>query len=214
LRGRHIVLNGFGAKTNIDQTKDEIAVGYGVTVACHGADTSKPDQVADLVSSSASALGNIDILVNNAGIQHVAPIETFPAEKWDQILAIDLSGAFHAMRVAIPIMKAKKWGRIINIASAHGLVASPFKSAYVAAKHGIVGLTKVAALEPAEQRRDGQCRLPRLRLDAVGRETDWGSGEGARHLYRRRRARRVARQTGHKTVRYSRGACRVGRVSV
>jgi 3-hydroxybutyrate dehydrogenase len=148
--GANIVLNGLGAKTEVDQTIDEIAMGYGVTVAYHGADISKPDQVADLVSSSASALGNVDILVNNAGIQHVAPIEGFPTGKWDEILAIDLSGAFHAMRVAIPIMKVKKWGRIINIASAHGLVASPFKSAYVAAKHGIVGLTKVAGLELAE----------------------------------------------------------------
>jgi 3-hydroxybutyrate dehydrogenase len=148
--GANIVLNGLGARANIDKTKDEIAMGYGVTVAYYAADISKPDQVADLVSSSAFALGNIDILVNNAGIQHVAPIEAFPAEKWDQILAIGLSGAFHAMRAAIPIMKAKKWGRIINIASAHGLVASPFKSAYVAAKHGIVGLTKVAAHELAE----------------------------------------------------------------
>jgi 3-hydroxybutyrate dehydrogenase len=139
-----------GAKTEIDQTIDEIAMGAGVTVAYHGADISNPDQVGNLISSSASALGNVDILVNNAGIQHVAPIEAFPTGKWDEILAIDLSGVFHAMRAAIPIMKAKKWGRIINIASAHGLVASPFKSAYVAAKHGIVGLTKVAALELAE----------------------------------------------------------------
>jgi 3-hydroxybutyrate dehydrogenase len=148
--GANIVLNGLGAKTEIDQATDAIAMGYRVMVAYHGADISKPDQVADLISSSASALGNVDILINNAGIQHVAPIEAFPIEKWDEILAIDLSGAFHAMRMAIPIMKAKKWGRIINIASAHGLVASPFKSAYVAAKHGIVGLTKVAALELAE----------------------------------------------------------------
>jgi 3-hydroxybutyrate dehydrogenase len=111
----------------------------------------RPEQIADMVKSAQELLGGVDILVNNAGIQHVAPIDAFPLEKWDAIIAINLSSAFHAIRSALPGMKQRKWGRIINIASAHGLVASPFKSAYVAAKHGIVGMTKSVALEIAEQ---------------------------------------------------------------
>jgi 3-hydroxybutyrate dehydrogenase len=110
---------------------------------------SKPLEVAAMVDQVGRRFGSVDVLVNNAGIQHVAPLEEFPIEKWDQILAINLSAAFHAMRVALPGMKSRKWGRIINVASAHGLVASPFKSAYVAAKHGLVGLTKTVALETA-----------------------------------------------------------------
>jgi 3-hydroxybutyrate dehydrogenase len=115
----------------------------------HGADMSQPAQIEDMVKSCERDFGRLDILVNNAGIQHVAPIEAFPAERWDAIIAINLSSAFHAMHAALPGMKARNWGRVINIASAHGLVASVHKSAYVAAKHGIVGLTKVAALETA-----------------------------------------------------------------
>ncbi|HEU0223140.1 MAG TPA: 3-hydroxybutyrate dehydrogenase [Paracoccaceae bacterium] len=149
-QGAAIVLNGFGPRDEIDRTVRALADETGARVAYHGADISRPAEVADLVTSTEAMLGQVDILVNNAGIQHVAPIEDFPPEIWDRILAINLSGAFHAMRAAIPGMKARGWGRIVNIASAHGLVASPFKSAYVAAKHGIVGLTKVAALELAE----------------------------------------------------------------
>ena len=133
-----------------------------------------------MVTDAETKLGSVDILVNNAGIQFVSPIEDFPVEKWDQIIAINLSAAFHAIRAAVPGMKARKWGRIINTASAHSLVASPFKSAYVAAKHGIAGLTKTVALEIATLRRHRQLHLARLCLDAAGREADPRHHEGAR----------------------------------
>jgi 3-hydroxybutyrate dehydrogenase len=148
--GADVMLNGFGDAAAIARLRDELEQEFGVTVAHSGADMSRPDEVEEMVAAGAGKLGAVDILVNNAGIQHVAPIESFPPAKWDQILAINLSAAFHAMRAVIPPMAARRWGRIVNIASAHGLVASPFKSAYVAAKHGLVGLTKVAALELAE----------------------------------------------------------------
>ncbi|RYX97438.1 MAG: 3-hydroxybutyrate dehydrogenase [Comamonadaceae bacterium] len=148
-QGANIVINGFG---DVDGPKAEIEA-LGVKVAYHGADMSKPDEIADMMKYAATQFGQVDILVNNAGIQHVARIENFPVEKWDAIIAINLSSAFHATRLALPAMLAsnggKGWGRIINVASAHGLVGSPEKSAYVAAKHGIVGLTKVTALENA-----------------------------------------------------------------
>ena len=148
-QGANIVLNGFG---NVDGPKGEIA-GLGVKVAYHGADMSKPAEIDAMMKFAAAEFGQVDILVNNAGIQHVARVENFPVEKWDAVIAINLSSAFHATRLALPAMQAadngKGWGRIINIASAHGLVGSPEKSAYVAAKHGIVGLTKVTALENA-----------------------------------------------------------------
>ena len=146
--GANIMLNGFGDPAAIEGLKKEIGA-TGVKVDYHPADMTKPAEIADLIKQTAATLGSVDILVNNAGIQHVAPVEEFPAEKWDQILAVNLSSAFHGIRAALPGMKEKGWGRIINIASAHGLVASPFKSAYVAAKHGVVGLTKTVALETA-----------------------------------------------------------------
>ena len=146
--GANIMLNGFGEAAAIENVKKEIAA-LGVGVDYHPADMTKPDQIADLIKATAARFGNVDILVNNAGIQHVALIEDFPPERWDAIIAINLSSAFHTMQHALPLMKANKWGRVINIASAHGLVASAQKSAYVAAKHGIVGLTKAAALETA-----------------------------------------------------------------
>jgi 3-hydroxybutyrate dehydrogenase len=124
--------------------------GFGVEVDYSGADMSKPDSIAEMMEGALSAFGRLDILVNNAGIQHVAPLSEFPTAKWDAILAINLSSAFHTTRLALPSMVKNNWGRIVNIASAHGLVASPFKSAYVAAKHGMLGLTKVTALEAAE----------------------------------------------------------------
>ncbi|HTR15747.1 MAG TPA: 3-hydroxybutyrate dehydrogenase [Acetobacteraceae bacterium] len=148
-RGAHILLNGFGDAAAIEQLRAGIAAEFGVSVSYSAADMTKPDEIAGLVRQADTELGGLDILVNNAGIQYTAPIEEFPTEKWDAIIAINLSAAFHAMHAAIPVMKARGWGRIINIASAHGLVASPNKSAYVAAKHGIVGLTKVAAIELA-----------------------------------------------------------------
>ena len=144
-QGANIVLNGFG---DADTPQQEIAA-LGVQVAYHGADMSKPAEIEAMMAFAADKFGGVDILVNNAGIQHVAPIESFAPEKWDAIIAINLSSAFHTTRLAIPFMRQKNWGRIINIASAHGLVASAQKSAYVAAKHGIVGLTKVTALELA-----------------------------------------------------------------
>jgi 3-hydroxybutyrate dehydrogenase len=148
--GANVVLNGFGEQAQIEKITNELSRGSSVMVSYSGADISKRDQVEEMVAGTIRDYGGIDILINNAGVQHVAPIESFPPEKWDQILAINLSGAFHAIRAAVPAMKAKKWGRIINIASAHALVASPFKAAYVAAKHGLLGLTKVVALELAE----------------------------------------------------------------
>jgi 3-hydroxybutyrate dehydrogenase len=148
--GVDIVLNGFGDAAAIEKGRAALAASAGVRVLYHGADMTKPDEIADMVAYAKRELGRLDILVNNAGVQFVAQIEDFPAQKWDQIIAINLSSAFHATRAAVPIMKAQKRGRIVNIASAHGLVASPFKSAYVAAKHGIVGLTKTVALEVAE----------------------------------------------------------------
>ncbi|MCB2026790.1 MAG: 3-hydroxybutyrate dehydrogenase [Ottowia sp.] len=144
-QGANIVMNGFG---DHEGPKKEIEA-LGVKVEYHGADMSKPAEIEAMMKFAAGKFGGVDILVNNAGIQYVAPIQDFPPERWDAIIAINLSSAFHTSRLAIPHMKQKNWGRIINIASAHGLVASKEKSAYVAAKHGIVGLTKVAALELA-----------------------------------------------------------------
>jgi 3-hydroxybutyrate dehydrogenase len=148
--GANVMLNGFGDAKEIEKTRSDLAAKYNVRVLYSGADMSKPDQVSGMVDQANRELGRVDILVNNAGIQHVAPIDEFPEGKWDAILAINLSSAFHATKAALPGMKARNWGRIINVASAHGLVASPFKSAYVAAKHGVVGLTKVTAMEVAE----------------------------------------------------------------
>ena len=148
--GMHVMLNGFGDKAEIQKIRADMEETCGVKTAYSAADMSKPGDIVQMVDDARKRLGQVDVLVNNAGIQHVEAIETFPAAKWDAIIAIDLSSAFHAMRAVVPEMKSRKWGRIINIASAHGLVASPFKSAYVAAKHGILGLTKTVALEMAE----------------------------------------------------------------
>jgi len=144
-QGADIVLNGFG-----DAEAPQAAIAeLSVKVAYHGADMSKPDQIEDMMKFAASKFGRVDILVNNAGIQHVAKVEDFPTERWDAIIAINLTSAFHTTRLAVPAMREANWGRIINVASAHGLVASAQKSAYVAAKHGIVGFTKSVALETA-----------------------------------------------------------------
>jgi 3-hydroxybutyrate dehydrogenase len=148
--GSNIVINGFGDVAAVEETRAGLARAHNVGVAYSRADISQRDDIAAMIDLARGEFGGVDILVNNAGIQHVAPIEDFPVEKWDAILAINLTGAFHAIRLAVPAMKQKGWGRIINIASAHALVASPFKSAYVAAKHGILGLTKTVALEVAE----------------------------------------------------------------
>jgi 3-hydroxybutyrate dehydrogenase len=146
-QGAHVILNGFG---EFETPKAEVAaMREGIKVGYHGADMSKPAEIEAMMAYAVSDFGGVDILVNNAGIQHVANVEDFPVEKWDAIIAINLSSAFHATRLAVPRMRERNWGRIINVASAHGLVASAQKSAYVAAKHGIVGFTKAVALETA-----------------------------------------------------------------
>lgn len=147
--GIDIVMNGFGDADEIEAERKAIE-DIGVRCIYHGADMTKPDEIVDLIETTKAEMGAVDILVNNAGIQFVSPVEEFPPEKWDAIIAINMSSAFHTIRTALPMMKEQGWGRIINIASAHGLVASPFKSAYVTAKHGIMGLTKTIALECAE----------------------------------------------------------------
>ena len=150
-QGANIVLNGFGDAAEIERLRAALAGKHGVKVSYDGADMSKGESIERMMKAALAAHGSVDILVNNAGIQHVAPVDEFPVAKWDAILAINLSAAFHTARLALPAMKSKGWGRIINIASAHALVASPYKSAYVAAKHGIAGFTKTVALEVAEQ---------------------------------------------------------------
>jgi 3-hydroxybutyrate dehydrogenase len=149
--GANIVLNGFGERAEIDRIATELKTKYRVNVTYDAADMTKPAAIAAMLEKAIAQFGAIDVLVNNAGIQHVAPVEEFPLEKWDAIIAINLSSSFHTVRAALPAMKARRWGRIVNIASAHALVASPFKSAYVAAKHGIAGFTKTVALEVAER---------------------------------------------------------------
>jgi 3-hydroxybutyrate dehydrogenase len=149
-RGAAIVLNGLGDLDRIADDCKRLAETHAVPVRHDPANMARPDEISDMVERTARAFGPCDILVNNAGIQHVAPIDEFPPEKWESIIAIDLSAVFYATRAALPRMKARGFGRIVNIASAHGLIASPFKSAYVAAKHGVVGLSKVTALETAE----------------------------------------------------------------
>jgi len=147
--GANVMINGFGDKAAIETERSGIEKDFGVKAIYSGADMTKPAEIADMIKTAEQTLGSVDVLVNNAGIQHVAPIEEFPIEKWDQIIAINLSAAFHAIRAAVPGMKTRGWGRIISTASAHSKVASPFKSAYVTAKHGIDGLTKTVALELA-----------------------------------------------------------------
>jgi 3-hydroxybutyrate dehydrogenase len=148
-QGANITMNGFGEKDAIEKARAGIEKEFGVRAFYSPADMTKPEEIADMVHATEKTFGSLDILINNAGIQHVAPIEEFPIEKWNQIIAINLSSAFHTIRAAVPGMKSRKWGRIINTASAHSLVASPFKAAYVSAKHGLAGLTKTVALELA-----------------------------------------------------------------
>jgi 3-hydroxybutyrate dehydrogenase len=149
-RGAAVVLNGLGRADKVEATCRKLSAAHDVPVSYDGADMSDPGAIRDMVERIGRSSGMVDILVNNAGIQYVAPVEEFPVERWDAILAVNLSAAFHASKAVLPDMKRRGFGRIINIASAHGLIASPFKAAYVAAKHGVVGLTKVIALEAAE----------------------------------------------------------------
>jgi len=148
--GMNVVLNGFGDAAEIESFRSGLERNHGIKALYSDADLSRPDRVRDMVQKARAAFGRIDVLVNNAGVQHVSPIDEFPEDKWDLIIALNLSAAFHAIKATIGDMKENGFGRIVNIASAHALVASPFKSAYVAAKHGLAGLTKVAALEAAE----------------------------------------------------------------
>jgi len=145
----NVVINGFGDKNEIEKIRSGLEAEFGVKALYDAADMTKPAEIAAMIRKAAQVSGAVDILVNNAGIQHVAPIEEFPVDKWDTIIAIGLSAAFHAIRAVVPGMKARKWGRIVSTASAHSLVASPFKAAYISAKHGLVGLTKTVALELA-----------------------------------------------------------------
>ena len=147
--GVDTMLNGFGDASAIEALRADLSARYGVRVGYSGADMSRPDEIVSMVRGCIDEFGSVDILVNNAGIQHTDPVQGFPRERWDAVIAINLSAAFHATGAALPGMLERNWGRVINVASAHGLVASPFKSAYVAAKHGLVGLTKVVALETA-----------------------------------------------------------------
>jgi 3-hydroxybutyrate dehydrogenase len=151
VQGCNIMLNGFGDAAAIERLRAGLAERHGVRVAYSSADMAKPAEIRALAAETARQFGSVDILVNNAGIQHVAPIVEFPEERWDAVIAINLSAAFHATKAVLPLMIAKNWGRVINVASAHGLVASGEKAAYVAAKHGLVGLTKVTAIEIANQ---------------------------------------------------------------
>jgi 3-hydroxybutyrate dehydrogenase len=148
-QGANVTINGFGDKAAVEKERSGIETEFGVKAVYSAADMSKPAEIADMVKTAEKTFGALDVLVNNAGVQFVSPIDDFPIEKWDQIIAINLSAAFHAMRAAVPGMKSRKWGRIISTASAHSLVASPFKSAYVTAKHGLAGLSKTVALETA-----------------------------------------------------------------
>ena len=185
-QGANIVLNGFG---DVEGPKAEVQA-LGVKVAYHGADMSKPFEIEAMMSFAAAQFGRVDVLVNNAGIQHVARVEDFPPEKWDAVIAINLSSAFHATRLALPAMKAANWGRIINVASVHGLVASPEKSAYVAAKHGLVGLTKVTALENATTGITCNAICPgwvltplvQKQVDAKASANGWSNDEATREL--------------------------------
>ncbi len=150
-QGANIMLNGLGDAGDVEKARSAIESEYGVKALYSPADMTRPSEITEMIAQAQRDVGGVDVLVNNAGVQYVAPVDEFPPEKWDQIIAINLTAAFHTTRAAVPLMKASGWGRIINIASAHGLVASPFKSAYIAAKHGIVGLTKTVALETAQQ---------------------------------------------------------------
>jgi 3-hydroxybutyrate dehydrogenase len=158
--GANVLINGFGKPEDIEKERAGIESQFGVKAVYSPADMTKPDQIQGMIDQAVKELGGVDILINNAGVQYVSPIEEFPTEKWDQIIAINLSSAFHTIHAAVPVMKKGGWGRIINTASAHSLVASPFKSAYVAAKHGLNGLTKTAALELATHKITANCISP------------------------------------------------------
>jgi 3-hydroxybutyrate dehydrogenase len=188
--GAGVMLNGFGDPEEIERMRAGLEAEFGTAVRFCAADVAKPAEIARLVGETVRAFGGVDILVNNAGIQHVAPIEEFAPERWDAVIAVNLSASFHAIREALPHMKRAGWGRIINIASAHGVVASPYKVAYVAAKHGVVGLTKVVALETATTAITCNAICPgwvltplvRQQIDALARNENISAAEAERRL--------------------------------
>jgi 3-hydroxybutyrate dehydrogenase len=199
--GSDVVLNGFGKPEEIEAVQGGVAKDFGVRVSYSGADMSNPESIAEMIATALRKFGRLDVLVNNAGIQHVAPLHEFPPAKWDAIIAINLSSAFHTTRLALPSMIFNKWGRIINIASAHGLVGSAYKSAYVAA-------TRYARPHQGDGARDGRARhhlqrhLPRLCLHAARGGTDRRSGEGARHCARAGDPRGAAGTTAQQALRH------------
>jgi 3-hydroxybutyrate dehydrogenase len=196
-QGANIVLNGFGDAT----PAGEAIAALGVQVHYHGADMSKPDEIGEMMAFAASEAGGVDILVNNAGIQHVASIEDFPPERWDAIIAINLSSAFHTTRLAVPTMRQRNWGRIINLASVHGLVASTHKAAYVAAKHGLVGLTKVVALELAETGVTCNAICPGwVKTPLVEKQIEARAAQGGMTLAEAQRALLSEKQPSHEFV--------------
>src|SRR2546423_1119592 len=181
--GCNVTLNGFGDKAAIEKERAGIETEFGVKAIYSGADMTKPAEVAAMIATTEKTFGAVDVLVNNAGIQFVAKVEDFPIEKWDAVIATNLSAAFHTTRVAMPGMKKRKWGRIINISSAHGLVASAEKAAYVAAKHGIIGLTKVVAIEAANDGVTCNAICPGWVLTPLGQQQIEVRAKAARHTF-------------------------------
>ncbi|MFK4504472.1 3-hydroxybutyrate dehydrogenase [Bradyrhizobium japonicum] len=202
--GANVVINGFGSPEDIEKERAKIESDFGVKAVYSPADMTKPAEIAGMIALGEKSFGSVDVLVNNAGIQFVSPIEEFPVEKWDQIIAINLSSAFHAIRAAVPGMKKKGWGRIINTASAHSLVASPFKSAYVSAKHGIAGLTKTVALEVATHKITCNCISPGYVWTPLVERADPRHDEGAQPHARAGHQRRAARRAADQGVRHLR----------
>ncbi len=202
--GANVVLNGFGDAKEIEAIRAALAKDHRVAVTYSAADMTKPDEIAAMIADAEKEFGAVDILCNNAGIQHVAPVEEFPIDKWNAIIAINLSSAFHTIRAALPKMKAKGWGRIVNTGSAHALVASPFKAAYVAAKHGIAGLTKTVALETAEAGITVNAICPGYVWTPLVEKTDPRHHEGAPHDGGPGEARRAARGAADQAIRHGR----------
>ena len=211
--GANVTINGFGETAAIETERSGIEKDFGVKARYSAADMTKPAEIADMIRDAEKAFGRVDILVNNAGIQHVAPIEEFPIEKWDAIIAINLSAAFHAIRAAVPGMKARKWGRIVNTASAHSKVASPFKSAYVTAKHGINGLTKTVALEVATFGITANCISPGYVWTPLV-EKQIPDTMKARDLTASRSRRRAAGRAADQGIRHRRPGGLAGALSV
>ena len=212
--GANIVINGMGAPADIEKERSGIETDFKVKAVHSPADMTKPAEIAEMVALGEKTFGSVDVLVNNAGIQFVSPIEEFPIEKWDAIIAINLSSAFHGIRAAVPGMKKRGWGRIINTASAHSLVASPFKSAYVSAKHGIAGLTKTVALELATFKITCNCISPGYVWTPLVEHQIPGDHEGAQHDQGAGHQRRAAGRAADQGVRHLRAGRSSGAVSV